>query len=154
VTGIPPDSQWTPALYDELTAKIAPADRLRAMRRFLKDPRDTATPNGTVRLLEKAVQGELLSATLTARLLEILKSTTTGSARIKGLLPSGTVVAHKTGTTATAMGLNGGTNDVGVILLPKEAGKLIVAIYLKGSTGDLAAREMLIAKIARAAFDS
>jgi beta-lactamase class A len=154
VTNIPPVSQWTPGIYDELTAKIAPADRLAAMQRFLNDPRDTATPNGTVRLLEKAFRGELLSKELTARLIEILKSTTTGSARIKGLLPSGTVVAHKTGTTSTVMGLNGGTNDVGVILLPNEAGRLAIAVYLKGSTRDLETRERIIARIARATFDS
>ena len=141
-------------MYDELTAKIAPAERLRAMRRFLDDPRDTATPNGTVRLLERAFKRELLSPQLTARLLEILKSTSTGRARIKGLLPAGTVVAHKTGTTATVAELNGGTNDVGVITLPKGAGRLIVAIYIKGNTRDFATREMVIAKIARAAFDS
>jgi beta-lactamase class A len=154
VTNIPPVSDWKPGMLDELTAKIAPADRLRAMHRFLEDPRDTATPNGTVRLLAKAFRGELLSRDLTARLVEILKATSTGKGRIKGLLPAGTVVAHKTGTTATAAGLNGGTNDVGVIMLPKGAGRLIVAIYIKGSTRDLAAREMVIAKIARAAFDS
>lgn len=152
VTDIPPVSQWKPGMLDELTAKIAPAERLRAMQRFLEDPRDTATPNGTVRLLERAFQGELLSRDLTARLVEILKATTTGKGRIKGLLPAGTVVAHKTGTTATAAGLNGGTNDVGVIMPPKGAGRLIVAIFIKGSTRDLDTREMVIAKIAKAAF--
>jgi beta-lactamase class A len=154
VTSIPPVSDWTPGMYDELSAKIPPADRLAAMKRFLNDPRDTATPNGTVRLLERAFRGELLSATLTARLIEILKSTTTGSARIKGLLPAGTVVAHKTGTTWTVMGLNGGTNDVGVILLPKEAGRLAIAVHVKGSTRDLETRERIIARIAKATFDS
>lgn len=153
VTNIPLVSQWTPGMYDELTAKIAPADRVAAMKRFLNDPRDTATPNGTVRLLERAFQGELLSKELTARLIEILKSTTTGSARIKGMLPAGTVVAHKTGTTWTAMGLNGGTNDVGVILLP-NGGRLAIAAYVKGSTRDLETRERIIARIARATFDS
>ncbi len=154
VTNIPPVSEWTPGMFDELTAKITPAERLRAMRRFLNDPRDTATPNGTIRLLERTFQGELLSGELTARLVEIMKATTTGAARIKGLLPAGTVVAHKTGTTSTVMGLNGGTNDVGVIMLPKGAGQLAIAIYVKGSTRDAAARERVIARIAKAAFDS
>jgi beta-lactamase class A len=153
VTNIPPVSEWKPGMLDELTGKIPPAERLRAMRRFLEDRRDIATPNGTVRLLEKAFRGELLSRELTWRLVEILKATSTGSGRIKGLLPAGTVVAHKTGTTATAAGLNGGTNDVGVIMLPKGAGRLSVAIYVKGSTKDLDAREIVIAKIAKATFD-
>jgi beta-lactamase class A len=154
VKRIPPVWEWTPGMFDELTAKFTPAERVAAMRRFLDDPRDTGTPNGTVRLLERAFQGELLPRELTARLVEILEATTTGSGRIKGLLPAGTIVAHKTGTTSTVSGLNGGTNDVGVIVLPKGAGRLIVAVYVKGSTRDLAARESVIAKIAEAAFDS
>ena len=66
--------------------------------------------------------------------MEILKATTTGSARIKGLLPAGTVVAHKTGTTGTVMDFNGSTNDAGVILLPGGGGQLAIAVYVKGST--------------------
>ena len=154
VTNIPPVSEWTPGMFDELTGKITPAERLRAMRRFLDDPRDTATPNGTIRLLDKAFKGELLSGQLTARLVEILKATTTGSARIKGLLPAGTVVAHKTGTASKVAGLNGATNDVGVIMLPKGAGTLAIAVYVKGSTRDQDTRDRIIARIAKAAFDS
>ena len=154
VTNIPPVSEWTPGMFDELTAKITPAERLQAMRRFLDDPRDTATPNGTIQLLERAFRGELLSRELTARLVEILKATTTGSARIKGLLPAGTVVAHKTGTASKVAGLNGATNDVGVIMLPKGAGTLAIAVYVKGSTRDQDTRDRIIARIAKAAFDS
>ena len=125
-----------------------------SMRRFIADPRDTGTPEGTVRLLQRLFHGDLLSASSTARLAEILEATTTGAGRIKGLLPTGVVVAHKTGTTGTAGRLNGSTNDVGVITLPKGAGQLALAVYLKGSTRDLPAREMAIARIAKAAFDS
>ncbi|HXM42205.1 MAG TPA: class A beta-lactamase [Bryobacteraceae bacterium] len=129
-------------------------DAAESMRRFIADPRDSGTPDGTVQLLKRLFRGELLSPSSTARLVEILRATTTGAARIKGLLPVGVVVAHKTGTTATHAGLNGSTNDVGVIELPEGAGRLALAVYLKGSTRDLAAREMTIARIAKAAFDS
>jgi beta-lactamase class A len=125
-----------------------------SMRRFIADPRDTGTPDGTVQLLRRLFHGELLSAPSTARLVEIMEATTTGPGRIKGLLPAGTVVAHKTGTTGTAARLNGSTNDVGVITLPKRAGQLALAVYLKGSARDLPARETNIARIAKAAFDS
>ena len=73
--------------------------------------------------------------------------------RLRGLLPPGTVVAHKTGTTATYLGLNGGTNDVGVITLPRDRGRLAIAVYVKGSTRDDTARDRIIARIAKAAFD-
>ena len=148
----PPVSRWTPEMSDKLTAAIPAPERLAAMRAFLADPRDTGTPAGTVQLLKKVFAGELLSPKLTARLVEILKATTTGSARIKGLLPAGTVVAHKTGTTGTVMDFNGSTNDAGVILLP-GGGQVAIAVYVKGSRGNLAARELVIARIAKAAFD-
>jgi len=128
-------------------------DAARSMRRFIADPRDTATADGTVQLLQRLYRGELLSPSSTARIIEILQATTTGPARIKGLLPAGVVVAHKTGTTGTAGGLNGSTNDVGLIALPK-AGQLALAVYVKGSTGDLPARETIIARIAKAAFEA
>jgi beta-lactamase class A len=154
VKQIPPVAQWTPGMFEELTAKITPRERAAAMRRFLGDPRDTATPNGTVLLLKRAFRGELLSKALTGRLVEMLEATTTGSARIKGLLPDGTVVAHKTGTTSTVMSLTGATNDAGVITLPNGAGQLAIAIYVKGSTRDQDITEKVMARIAKAAFDS
>jgi beta-lactamase class A len=123
-------------------------------RQFLSDPRDTATPDGTVGLLARLCKGELLSAASTARLIQILETTSTGPARIKGMLPAGVVVAHKTGTTGTSHGLNGGTNDAGVIRLPQSGDRLALAIYLKGGRQDLPARERIIARIALAAFES
>jgi beta-lactamase class A len=129
-------------------------DAAASMRRFLADPRDTATPDATVDLLRRAFRGELLSPASTTRLVRMMEATTTSPARIKALLPRGTVVAHKTGTTPTIGGINGSTNDVGVITLPDGAGQLAVAFYLKGSRRDLAARESAIAHLAKAAFDA
>jgi beta-lactamase class A len=149
VRQIPPVEQWTPEMAGQLTLQVPPLARVAAMRRFLVDPRDTATPDATIALLRKAFRGELLSPPLTARLMAIMQATTTGEARLKGLLPAGTVVAHKTGTTATAGNLTGSTNDVGVI-----AGTLAIAVYVKGSTRPQPIREIIIAQIAKAAFDS
>ena len=129
-------------------------DAARSMPDFIADPRDTATPEGTVLLLQRLFHGALLSAPSTARLVEILQATTTGPGRIKGLLPAGTVVAHKTGTTGTQNGLNGSTNDVGVITLPNGAGQVALAVFVKGSTRNLDAREMVIARVAKTAYDA
>ena len=78
----------------------------------------------------------------------------TGSNRIKGLLPAGTMVAHKTGSSSTdAQGVTPATNDVGIITLPN--GKhLIIAVFVCNSTSDEQTRDGVIAKIAKAAFDS
>jgi beta-lactamase class A len=128
-------------------------DAAASMRRFLADPRDTATPDGTVDFLRRTFRGELLSQASTARLVRAMEATTTFPGRIKGLLPVGTVVAHKTGTTATVKGLNGSTNDVGVITLP-GGGQLAVAFFVKGSRRELDVRESMIARMAKAAVDA
>ncbi len=130
------------------TEKQCTRDAARDMRAFIADPRDSGTPAGTVHLLARLFRGELLSTRSTAHLIGIMETTRTGPGRLKGLLP-GIVVAHKTGTTGTHDGLNGGTNDVGIL-----AGKLAIAVYVKGSTRELAAREHVIASMARAAFQA
>jgi beta-lactamase class A len=148
----PPPAEWTDATVNALIAKTTEAMRYRATQHFLMDPRDTGTPNGTVRLLARAFRGEVLSKPSTARLIEIMKATTTGPGRLKGLLPAGTVVAHKTGSSGTVKGLTAATNDSGVIFLP-NGGRLAVSVYVKASTRNEAARDRVIARMARAAFD-
>ena len=130
-----------------------PEASYQATLKYLADPRDTGTANGTVQLLARLFRGELLSKASTARLIDILKSTNTGPMRLKGLLPAGTVVAHKTGTTGVIKKLAAATNDSGVILLPGGS-MLAISVYLKGSTKDAAARDRVIARIARTAFDA
>jgi beta-lactamase class A len=153
VKRFPKWEEWTPTLMQELTSKVPPTERRAAMRAFLADPRDTATPDATVELLKRTFRGELLSASSTSRLIQILESTATGGARLKGLLPEGTIVAHKTGTTATEQGLNAGTNDVGVVTLP-NGDRFAIAVYIKGSTQKTETLEKVIAQISRAAFDA
>jgi beta-lactamase class A len=144
VRAIPPMEEWTPDLETRLEGAITPRERIAALRRFLADPRDTGSPDSTIDLIRKLYRGELLSRSLTSRLIQMMERTTTGPGRIKGLLAPGTVVAHKTGTTGSAGSLNGSTNDVGVV-----AGRIALAVYVKGSTRPIAVRERVIAEMAR-----
>jgi beta-lactamase class A len=98
-------------------------------------------------LLTRIWRGEALSRESTTLLLDILRRVSTGADRLKGLLPPGTVVRHKTGT------IGGTTNDVGIIELPDGAGNVAIAVYVKGSTKEVPVRERAIAQIARAAYD-
>jgi hypothetical protein len=68
------------------------------MQQFLADPRDSATPEGTIHLLVRASRGELLSLGSTNYLFEVMEATRTGKGRLKGVLPPNTPVAHKTPT--------------------------------------------------------
>jgi beta-lactamase class A len=78
---------------------------------------------------------------------------TPGAKRLKGLLSSGTTVAHKTGTSGTEKGITAATNDIGIITLPN--GKhLAIAVFVSDSPTDEATREAVIAKIAKVVFDA
>lgn len=114
--------------------------------------RNWATPKAVVELLQSLHQGRGLSGSSRALLLKLMTETPTGPRRIKGLLPAGTVVAHKTGTSNTRNGLTRATNDVGLITLP-DGRHLAVAVFVSDSRADGETREGIIAKIARAAWD-
>ncbi len=65
---------------------------------FNSDPRDTATPAAMSMLLQQIWNREILSEESSALLVDIMYRCRTGEGRLKGVLPAGTRVAHKTGT--------------------------------------------------------
>ncbi|MBL8182284.1 MAG: class A beta-lactamase [Blastocatellia bacterium] len=75
-----------------------------------------------------------------------------GAKRLKGLLPSGTVVSHKTGTGGTQNGITGATNDIGIISF-LNGRAVAIAVFVSDSPADEKTREATIAKIAKAAWD-
>jgi beta-lactamase class A len=114
--------------------------------------RNWATPTATLALLKAVHEGRGLSASSRELLLRLMTETGTGPRRIKGMLPAGTVVAHKTGTSWTKEGLTRATNDVGIIQLP-DGRHLAIAAFVSDSRADEETRERVIARISRAAWD-
>ena len=115
--------------------------------------RNYATPEATVALLRVLHEGQGLSDTSQALLLKLMIETPTGPNRIRRLLPEGTVVAHKTGTSRTVEGVTAATNDVGLVTLP-DGRHLAIAVFVSDSTADTTIRESVIAKIALTAWDA
>lgn len=147
VRELPPESEWTMALLDSLSAKATEAEREAAAAAYPNDPRDTSTPDGMAELLVRAHRRDVLEPASMDRLLRIMTATQAGPARLKGLLPVGTIVAHKTGTMGST------TNDVGIVTLPGDAGHIAIAVFVKASTKDVPERERVIAEIARTVYD-
>lgn len=114
---------------------------------------NSSKPKAMVELLRILHQGKKgLSSSSRDLLLEFMTKTTTGPKRIKGQLPAGTIVAHKTGTSRTVGGITRATNDVGLVSLPN--GKhFAIAVFVSDTKADDQTREEVIAKIARAAWD-
>ncbi len=147
VEKVPSREALSPDKYRELVEAVPEAAREVARESFKDDPRDSATPRAMGALLRGIWRGEVLSEKSTELLLDIMERCETGEARLKGLLPAGTVVAHKTGTIGAT------TNDVGIITLPQDAGHVIVAAFVKDSSLPVPERERAIAEVARAAHD-
>jgi beta-lactamase class A len=110
-------------------------------------------PDEMIRLLYLFYKGTALKKTTNDFLWKIMLETSTGPNRIKGLLPAGTAVAHKTGTSPVDNnGLTPATNDIGIIILPN--GKhLAISIFITDAYADRATCEKVSAEIARAAYD-
>ena len=114
--------------------------------------RNWAQPEAIVRLLRTFYERRGLLAQSRALLMQLMTEVNTGPHRIKGNLPAGTIVAHKTGTSGTSKGLARATNDVGLITLP-DGRHLAVAVFVSDSKATEEVREGAIAEIARAAYD-
>ncbi len=109
--------------------------------------RNYAEPAALVELLRRIADRSPLSPEHTELLLRWMTVTQTGEHRLKALLPSGTIVAHKTGTSGTDSGITHATNDIGLIQLP-DGRRLAVAVLLCDSPRSEQVREQVIARIA------
>jgi beta-lactamase class A len=115
--------------------------------------RNFSTPRAAVALLKTLSSDGKVPPDTRRFLLKELTNSTPGPHRIKGLLPPGTSVAHKTGTDGTRNGLTRATNDIGIVTL-RDGRQLAIAVFLKDSTADETTRDSTIAAIAKAAFDA
>ena len=113
---------------------------------FEKDPRDHSTPKAMLELLLAFDSGKILSEKSREFLLGVMSRTRTGGGRLRGLLPRGTAVAHKTGT------IGGVANDVGFISLP-DGRRFAIAVFTKSSTTPEADRDRAVAEISRTTYD-
>ncbi len=111
------------------------------------------TPNAMVKLLAMLQKRKLLSNNSNTLLLKMMENSTTGSNRIKGLLPAGTVVAHRTGTSGiNKKGITTATNDIGIIHTPNGE-HIILAVFINDAEEDEKAIDALIAHITKEIFD-
>lgn len=117
--------------------------RLLADRRDLHDIRDSSTPVAMLHLLRLIDSGDALSDRSRALLLDMMRRCATGRNRIRGLLPRGATVEHKTGT------LNGYTGDVGFLTRP-DGQRIAVVFFARGGDN----RPAVISTAARAIYDS
>lgn len=85
-------------------------------------------------------------------LMKFMAESVPGERRLKGELPKGTYIAHKTGTSGTRDGVTFATNDIGIIKMPNGK-RFAIAVFVSDSPADDKTREGVIAKAAKAVWD-
>lgn len=150
VANPPPEAEWTLDLQYRLISEVTPEALREARARYTtSDPRDTSTPDDMARLLGRLQLGNLLPPPQTALLLDLMARAKTGPRRLKALLPSDAIVAHKTGTTNVVI------NDVGIITLPPDSaigGHLALAVFVINGAGE-SSMQQTIARIGGASYE-
>ncbi len=125
-----------------------PAVDIPAVREaFYSGPEDKASARQMTELLAMIADGEAVSRESSDVILEILRRTQTGANRLRGQLPPGTEIAHKTGTIGRVVA------DVGIISLPGDLGRFAISVFTLADEPDTERGERLIADVARMTYD-
>jgi beta-lactamase class A len=112
-----------------------------------------ATPVAMNELLTKFHKRKILSDKSTADLWQMLTETTTAPNRIKGNLPKGTLLGHKSGWSGgDDRGYTNAINDAGIMILPNESA-IAITIFIKDTVEKSHYSDQLSAKIGRLAYD-
>jgi beta-lactamase class A len=128
---------------------IAEAIEMHGIAAYVRDPRDTATPDGMVRLLTAFAKRKDGLTPSSHDLLLHFMAASHNPVRLASALPSGAVVAHKTGT------MPGVFNDVGIITSADGKHHVAIAVFTKKTAmqnEDVALR--VVGRIARAVYDA
>jgi beta-lactamase class A len=111
---------------------------------YAKDPRDTAAPDEMAALLAAFWnRRDGLSKASHELLMQWMIDTPTGVRRIKSAVPTGSVVAHKTGT------MPGVINDAAIVTSPDGKDHIVLVIFSKAGTSPEKKREDDVAAVAK-----
>jgi len=145
---------WTQDLspygaFDAARARLPRAQRAAAMQAYLDAPYDGASPVGIVSALGALKRGELISPESTEFILKTMSQARTGPRRLKGGLPGGWEIAHKTGTGQDFQGASIGINDVGLITAP-DGRVYAVAVMMRRTAKPVSQRLEFMQSVTRA----
>ena len=139
-----------------VTSAVPVEQRRKAMRNLLVDARDTCTAESIVRFVATIARGQALTPANTDLLLDTMTRCRTGKKRLKGLLPAGTRVAHKTGSLTSSLDVRDDrpflTADVGLVDLPDQRA-FVCAAFIAGSPHQSQIQDRIVARLALATYD-
>ncbi len=116
---------------------------------------NVTTPKAANEALEKFFynKNNILSDRSYDFIWKVMKETETGANRLKGQLPEGTIVAHKTGSSGTNKdGITEAVNDIGIVFLP-DGKHFFISVFVSNSKESEKTNEKIIADISAAAYE-
>lgn len=114
---------------------------------------NTTRPSAAVELLEKFMTRKLLSPVYQQFLEKTMIATSTGTDKIKGMLPESVVVGHKTGSSdRTKAGIKIADNDMGFVFLP-DGRHFSIAVFVMESKETDRENAAVIAKISKTVYN-
>lgn len=153
VAGLDWDPSWAGnSTFTATRARMDPETRAAAMDAYVERPPDGASPEAIVQALARIERGELLSERSTAVLLHAMEISRNGRRRLRGGLPEGWTLRHKTGTGQDFRGRSVGNNDVGVLVAP-DGRKYAVAVMIGHTRRPVPERLELFQAVSRAVVD-
>jgi beta-lactamase class A len=121
------------AAFETALAALGEAKQKAALQRYLRDPRDTASPRAIATLITKVMSSHLIQPRFAMMLLDLMRRTKTGEDRLKGGLLPGWTFAHRGGTSMTVQGVTAAFNDVG-LAQHKGGAKIVIVLFIEGAT--------------------
>ena len=125
------------------------AVREAALRRYLADPIDGASPEGITAALARLRKGDLLSSASTQYILTVMADSKTGPQRMRAGVGEGWAFAHKTGTGQELGTLATGYNDVALVTAP-DGHTYAVAVMIGSTHLPIPSRQRLMQDVTRA----
>jgi beta-lactamase class A len=145
---------WDPSygygrVFQQVRARLPESVRDAALKAYLDNPPDGVSPAAIARALAALKQGKVLSPGSTAVMLDLMAKARTGPRRLRGGLPRGWSIAHKTGTGPDWRGASVGINDVAVITAP-DGRDYAVAVMIRRTSKGVPARLEMMQQVSRA----
>jgi beta-lactamase class A len=139
--------------FEAARAKLDPQARREAMDAYLRDPIDGATPLAVVQALAALYRGEVLSPQSRALILKPMSNSRTGPGRLRGGLPAGWKIAHKTGTGQDLGGASIGINDIAILTAP-DGQSYAVAVFIRRTAKPVRERLAMMQAVTRAVAEN
>lgn len=130
-------------------AQLPRATRVAAYQSYVADPPDGAAPLAIAGALARLKRGELLSPVSTQWLITTMQASHTGKFRLRGALPPGWQLAHKTGTGQDLFGRTAGYNDVALLTAP-DGRSYALAVMIGDTPRPINERQLLMHAVVRA----